>query len=86
MSRLLIEQDKTGTYNTSSGVKITVDEFSKAILEGFGKGKIIYLDSLYGDSFVLNNSKLIKDVNLSISKKEILDYCYILGKKLKKYA
>ena len=41
------------------------------------------MDKLYGDSFVLNNSKLMKAVNLSISKKEILDYCYEFGKKLK---
>ena len=82
----LIEINKTGTFNTSSGVKISIDEITSAIVKGYGKGKIIYLDKLYRDSFVLNNSKLKKNVNLSISKKEILDYCYLIGKKLKKHA
>ncbi len=82
----LIEINKTGTFNTSSGIKTSIDEIANAIVKGYGKGKIIYLDKLYRDSFVLNNSKLKKTVNLSISKKEILDYCYLIGKKLKKYA
>ena len=82
----LIEQGKTGTFNASSGIKITVDELSKAIIKGFGNGKIIYLDKLYRDSFLLSNLKIKKTTNLSISKKEILDYCYLIGKKLKKYA
>ncbi len=82
----LIEINKTGTFNTSSGVKTRIGELTNEIVKGYGKGKIIYLSKLYRDSFVLNNSKLKKTVNLSISKKEILDYCYLIGKKLKKYA
>ena len=79
----LIELDKTGTFNLSSGKKINIRELCKAIIKGFGEGKIIYLDKLYRDSFVLDNSKLKKTINLAVSKKEILEYCNLIGKKLK---
>jgi len=82
----LIEMNKTGTFNISSGKKINVYELAKVVISGFGKGKIVFLNKLYKDSFVLNNSKLKKTVKIHISKKEILDYCHLLGKKLKKYA
>ncbi len=82
----LIEMDKTGTFNVSSGKKINVYDLAKAIINGFGKGKIFYTDKLYRDSFVLNNTKLKKIIKLSISKSKILDYCYLIGKELKKYA
>jgi len=82
----LILKNATGEYNLSSGIKINVYELCKSIIKGFGKGKIIYLSKLYTDSFVLNNSKLKKNTRLSLSKKEILEYGYLLGKELKKNA
>jgi len=82
----LVKLNKTGTFNLSSGIRINVNEMCRAIIEGFGKGKIVYLKKTYRDSFVLNNNKLKKTINLSIKKSEILNYCNLLGKKLKKYA
>ncbi len=82
----LIKMNKIGTFNFSSGKKTYINELCDAIIKGYGKGNIIYLQNLYRDSFILNNSKLKKSTNLDISKKEIIDFCYILGKKLKKYA
>lgn len=82
----LINMNITGIFNVSSGKKIKVYELAKVVVNSFGKGKIVFLNKLYKDSFVLNNSKLKKTVKIHISKKEILDYCHLLGKKLKKYA
>jgi dTDP-4-dehydrorhamnose reductase/UDP-glucose 4-epimerase len=82
----LIIMNKTGTFNFSSGKKIYIDELCKAIIKGYGEGKIIYLKNLYRDSFTLNNSKLINFTNIDISKEEIINFCYSLGKKLRRYA
>lgn len=82
----LIVKNGTGTYNISSGKKIRVYDLARAIIDGYGRGKIVYLDKRYRDSFVLNNSKFRKFSNFSISKKKILDYSYLIGKKLKEYA
>lgn len=82
----LIKLDKTGTFNLSSGKRVNVNQMCRAIIKGFGNGKIIFLKKTYKDSFVLNNYKLKKTINLSIKRSEILNYCNLLGKKLKKYA
>ena len=81
----LIIKKQTGTLNISSGKKIDIYQLCKAIINGYKRGKIIYSKVLYSDSFVLNNFKLKKITNLSISKREIMDYSYQIGNKLKKY-
>ena len=82
----LIMMNKIGTYNLSSGKKTYINELCNEIIKGYGQGKIIYLNNLYQDSFILSNSRLKETTNLDISKKDIIRYCLNLGKKLKDYA
>tara|TARA_B110000503_G_C7145688_1_gene412830 strand:- start:1272 stop:2084 length:813 start_codon:yes stop_codon:yes gene_type:complete len=81
----LIDKNKTGIFNVSSGKKTNINAVAKAIIKGYGKGKILYEKNLTNDSFVLNNKKLKKITNLILSKKEILEYSVKIGKKLKNH-
>ena len=80
----LIILNKSGTFNISSGKKTNVYEIAKLIIKGYGKGNIFFEKKLYNDSFVLNNKKLKKITKLNLTKKEILDHCIYIGKKLKR--
>ncbi len=82
---ILIEKRIVGTYNFSSGKKMNIYSIGKSLIKGYGKGKISFSKSLKDDSFVLDNSKLKKIVKFKLYKKDILDYCYMVGQKLKKY-
>ncbi len=79
----MIENNIVGTYNVSSGIKVNIDLVCKSLIQGYGKGEIIYEKKLKNDSFVLNNDKLVKMIKIRLSKKEIFNYCLKLGKKLK---
>ena len=80
---ILIKEKKTGTFNISSGKKVNIHQLGKSIINGFGKGQIFYKDKLYRDSFVLSNKKIKKIVKIDLSKKEILNYSFNMGKRLK---
>lgn len=79
----MIEKNIVGTYNFSSGIKVNIDLICKSLIQGYGKGRIIYEKKLKKDSFVLNNDKLKKIIKVRLNKKDILNYCHRLGKKLK---
>ena len=80
----MIEKKILGTYNFSSGIKMNINTLCKSLILGYGNGKIEYEKKLRKDSFILDNSKLKKAVKISLYKKNILNYCYNIGKKLKK--
>ena len=79
----LIKEKKTGIFNISSGKKVNIHQLGKSIINGYGKGQIIYKNKLYRDSFVLSNKKIKKIVKIDLSKKKILNYAYHIGKRLK---
>ena len=54
-----------------------------SIINGYGKGQIHYKNKLYRDSFVLSNKKIKKIIKTDLSKKEIFNYSYNIGKRLK---
>ena len=79
----LLINEVIGTYNLSSNIPIKVIDIFKSLIKGFGKGKIIFKKKLKKNhSFVLNNTKLKEKVRFKLLKKDILDYCIELGKKL----
>ena len=79
----LIENNITGTYNISSNINIKEEDIFKNIIKGFGDGKIIYKkNSKKNHSFSINNDKLKKIIKFKLSKKDILEYCFKLGKQL----
>ena len=61
----MIKNKIVGTYNISSGIKLNIDLICKSLIQGYGEGKVIYEKKLKNDSFVLNNTKLIKKLNLN---------------------
>ena len=83
---LVIKNEVIGTYNTSIGKKIYLDEINQWILHYFKpkkKLKIYNLDNENDkESFFLNNSKLLKKINLKISKQKLKNECLKLSKKL----
>ena len=79
----LINKKVTGIFNLSSNIPIKVHDVAKGIIKGYGKGTIIYEENLKkNDSFLLNNKKLKKVIKFKISKKQILNYCRFLGRRL----
>ena len=79
----LIKEKKTGIFNISSGKKINIHQLGMSIINGYGKGQIHYKNKLYRDSFVLSNKKIKKIIKTDLSKKEIFNYSYNIGKRLK---
>ncbi|SMF79978.1 NAD-dependent epimerase/dehydratase family protein [Candidatus Pelagibacter sp. HIMB1321] len=72
----ILQKDLKGIFNVSIGEKIFINE----ILNALGKGKILkkfkQKKIIKDESFYLNNKKLLKNINLKLSKKSLLDYCY----------
>lgn len=83
---LVIKNKITGTYNVSIGEKIYLNEINKWILHYYkpkNKLKVCYLNNKDDDkSFFLNNSKLLKKINLKINKQKLKKECLKLSKKL----
>jgi len=83
---LVIKNKIIGTYNVSIGVKIYLNEINRWILHYFkpkNKLKICHLNNKEDDkSFFLNNSKLLKKINLEINKQKLKKECLKLSKEL----
>jgi len=80
---ILIKKKITGTYNLSSGISIFSEEVAEHIINGFGKGKILFQKIKPNSySFLMDNKKIRNKTSISSSKKNILDYCKQMGKKL----
>ena len=79
----LIKKNIVGKFNLSSNIPIKVSEIENQIIKGYGVGTIIMSEKIKkNNSFILKNNKLKKIVRFKTSKKEILQYCFKLGKKL----
>ena len=80
----LILNKVTGIYNICSGLKIKVKAIAKRIIRGFGNGKIIfYNENNKNQSFSMSNKLIFKKIGISLSLKEIYDYCVKLGLRIK---
>lgn len=79
----MIKNNIVGKFNLSSNIRIKVIEIINQIINGYGKGKIKMMKKIKkNESFLLKNNKLKKVIKFKTSKKEILQYCFNLGKKL----
>ena len=79
----LIKKEIIGTFNISSNIPIKVYDIMRNIIKGYGKGRIVFKKKLKKNhSFLLNNKELKKKIRFKISKKDILDYSFKLGKRL----
>ena len=80
---VLIKKKATGTYNLSSGVPIFSEVVAENIINGFGRGKILFKNIKPNSySFLMDNKKIKNKTGINLSKKNILDYCKQIGKKL----
>lgn len=72
----LIKIKITGTFNISLGKKIFIKEIFSWIDKSFLK-RVQFVKKPYNKhmSFVLNNSKILKLVNLKITKKQVENFC-----------
>ena len=79
----MIKKNTTGKFNLSSSIKVKVIEIINQVINGYGKGKIVIMKKIKkNESFSLKNNKLKKFIKFKTSKKEILKYCFNLGRKL----
>ncbi len=79
----LINNNITGIFNIGSGIKISLDEICSSLIAGYGSGLIKEKTGYYDDQFILDISKLKKEVKIDITKENILSYTYELGSLLR---
>ena len=85
LKKIIISKKFFGIYNLSSGYKYDLKLLANKLIYGYGRGNLILSNSIKTNSFVLNNYKLKKKLEIKFLKNEVVNYFYILGKKLKKY-
>ena len=71
-----------GIYNISINKKIFLTELIECLLKHSRTKSKISLINGHSENFTLNNKKLLKLINYTISKKELMHYCLKLGKYL----
>ena len=83
---LMIKNKLFGIYNVSIGKKIYLNEINRWILHYYKKKNKLKIYNFNKDdnseSFFLNNSKLLKKINLKINKQKLKKECFKLSKKL----
>ena len=82
---LIIKNKIFGIYNVSIGEKIYLNEINHWLLYYYKnkkKLKIIRPNLKKNDSFFLNNSKLLKRINIKLNKEILKKECLKLSKKL----
>lgn len=72
----ILQHKLVGIYNVSLGEKVYVSEILKALCKNKNIKKFIKINSKFKDNFFLKNTKLLNKINIKISKKELLRYCY----------
>ena len=78
----LIKKNIKGIYNIGSGAGLTISEFARLLVKGYGCGNIIKV-STATDNIILSISKLKKKIDYNLSKILIKKYIIKLGKQLK---
>ena len=85
LDRLMLK-NVTGTYNLCSGTKIKVKDLTEKIIYGFKNGQVTFngKNNKY-QSFFMSNKLIKKKTRISLSAKNIYDYCIKLGLKCRNY-
>jgi len=83
----MLKKNLKGIYNVSIGKKIFINDMVDWLTyysdnsfrsQNINKKKKIFIS----DSFTLNNNKIKKILNISISKKDLKNYCLDLSRKI----
>lgn len=72
----ILKKDLKGIYNISLGQKVFISEILLALNKNNIDERFCKLDPISNDNFVLNNQKLKNKINIKITKKDLLKYCY----------
>ncbi len=72
----ILKKNLKGTYNVSLGEKVFISEILFALNKNKLDSRFFKLDAVSNDNFVLNNQKLRKKINIEITKRGLLKYCY----------
>ena len=78
----LLKKNHYGIFNISSNIKISLYEVSKKLINGFGMGKINFIDNIT-DNFTIKNYKIKKITGKNLTKNNILKTIEEIGIKLK---
>lgn len=79
---ILLKKDCSGTFNTSSNIKISLNQLAQRLIKGFGKGEIHFIEDTT-DSFTISNNLIKKTTGVKLKKAEIFKEIEEIGKKLK---
>lgn len=71
----IIQKKITGIYNLSLGKKIYLSEIVKWLDPDFSKNIQFNYKNIDKYSFTLNNKKLLKKINIKISKSQVRSFC-----------
>ena len=72
----ILNKNLKGTYNISLGEKVFISEILFALNKNKLNSRFVELDNISNDNFVLNNQKIRKKINIKITKKDLLKFCY----------
>ena len=72
----ILKLNLIGTYNVSLGKKVYISEVLKALNKNLTPTKFKISNIKSKDDFYLNNNKLLKKINLKVTKKDLLNYCH----------
>lgn len=72
---LIIKKNITGIYNLSLGRKIYLSEIVEWLDNKFSRNIKFFSKNDLTNSFTLNNKKLIKKIKISISKRQVMNFC-----------
>ncbi len=82
MVAAIAERPPGGIVNVGSGVALPTGRLALALIEGFGRGRLVVLDAAERDSFVLDCRKLEGLVGLGTDAAALLDEARRLGRRL----
>jgi nucleoside-diphosphate-sugar epimerase len=71
----IINKNVVGTYNLSLGQKVYMSEVIKWLDTKSNKYIKLDFNNSQSNSFTLNNTKLAKKIKISISKREVMNFC-----------
>lgn len=71
----IIKKNISGIYNLSLGKKVYLSEITMWLDVKFSKNIKFNSKKDHKNSFTLNNKKLIKKIKISISKKQVMNFC-----------
>lgn len=78
----IVSRRVTGTYNAGSGRATPIGQLALWLIEGYGSGELRIARPKVRDEFLLDNSKLERELGKPLCEQDLGSYCRSLGKRL----